>query len=168
MKDHRHNLGYEFVQPPVDFTKETEKELLQYCLGGVLYMPATKKIIEKVLVRNPPAPSMVMCFEDAIREEDLSAAEANVLDHLTRLSKALKTGMLSRNDLPLIFLRVRNPKQFPSFAARLTAEQASGLPGFNSPNFYSSNEEGDLVVWRLSMNEWASCCTLCRSSKALQ
>lgn len=39
MKHHRHNPGFEFVVPPVEFTKQTEKELLQYCLGGVLYMP---------------------------------------------------------------------------------------------------------------------------------
>jgi len=139
MKHHRHNPGFEFVVPPVEFTKETEKELLQYCLGGVLYMPGTKNIIDKILSKNPPAPAIVMCFEDAIREEDLSAAETNVLDHLERLSDALNTGLISQNDIPLIFLRVRNPEQFRSFSARLTVNQAKMLSGFVFPKIDSSN-----------------------------
>ena len=139
MKHHSHNSDFEFVVPPAEFSKETDKELLQYCLGGVLYMPGTKNVIDKILSGSPPSPSMVMCFEDAIQEEVLEEAEANVLDHLTRLSVALKAGELSVNDLPLIFLRVRNFQQFRDFSARLTPEQAAVLTGFNFPKFYSNN-----------------------------
>ncbi len=139
MKHHRHNPEFEFVVPPMEFTKDTEKELLQYCLGGVLYMPGTKRIIDKILEGNSPAPSMVMCFEDAIQKEDVQNAETNVLDHLDRLSTALKNGEIALGDIPLIFLRVRNVEQFKCFSARLTAEQASVLTGFNFPKFYSDN-----------------------------
>lgn len=139
MKHHSHNPGFEFVVPPVEFTKETGKELLQYCLGGVLYMPGTKNIIDKILDGNPPAPSMVMCFEDAIQEEALEEAEANVLDHLSRLAQALDAGELLVEQLPLIFLRVRNVDQFKKFSTRLTADQAAVLTGFNFPKFYSNN-----------------------------
>ena len=102
-------------------------------------MPGTKDIIAKILEGNPPAPSMVMCFEDAIREEDLPAAEANVLDHLTQLSNAYQSGAISMDDVPLIFLRVRNPEQFGSFASQLNTEQAAVLSGFVFPKFDSSN-----------------------------
>jgi len=152
MKHHRHNPGFEFVVPPVEFTKDTEKELLQYCLGGVLYMPGTKNVIDKILTKNPPSPSMVMCFEDAIQEEDLPAAEANVLDHLSRLSSAQREGELSINDLPLIFLRVRSLQQFKDFSVRLTADQAAALTGFNFPKFCSDNAADYLDVL-VSLND---------------
>ncbi len=139
MKHHQHNPDFQFVKEPIEFNKYTEKELLQYCLGAVLYMPGTKNIIDKILSKKPPAPSMVMCFEDAIREEDLSAAETNVLEHLERLSDALNTGLISQDDIPSIFLRVRNPEQFRSFAARLAVNQAKILSGFVFPKFTSSN-----------------------------
>jgi len=139
MKHHSHNPKFEFVVPPMEFTKETEKELLQYCLGGVLYMPGTKNIIDKILSGNSPSPALVMCFEDAIQEEDLGAAETNVLSHLDRLSAALKNGEIALEDVPLIFLRVRNVDQFKSFSARLTSDMASVLTGFNFPKFYSDN-----------------------------
>ncbi len=139
MKHNQYNSDLKFVVEPVEFTMNTEKELLQYCLGGVLYMPGTKSIIDKILDRNPPAPSMVMCFEDAIREKDLYVAEANVLDHLDRLFEAKKAGYISLNDIPLIFLRVRNPEQFISFSSRLSPDQSSVLTGFVFPKFYSRN-----------------------------
>lgn len=139
MKHHSHNSEFEFIVPPMEFTKETEKELLQYCLGGVLYMPGTQNIIDKILDKNPPAPSMVMCFEDAIQEEALEEAEANVLDHLSRLARALDAGELLVEQLPLIFLRVRNVDQFRRFSSRLSSNTASVLTGFNFPKFYSNN-----------------------------
>jgi citrate lyase beta subunit len=139
MKHHSHNPDFEFVVSPMEFTKETEKDLLQYCLGGVLYMPGTKNIIDKILGGTSPSPSIVMCFEDAIQEADIQAAEANVLDHLDRLSAARKNGDISLGDIPLIFLRVRNVDQFKSFSFRLNSDQASVLTGFNFPKFYSDN-----------------------------
>ena len=88
---------------PVEFDKNTDKELLQYCLGGALYMPGTKRIVDKILTRDlQDLTSMVMCFEDAIAEPDLPAAEQNVLDHLGTLATALKEGQLAIKDLPLI------------------------------------------------------------------
>jgi len=141
MKHHSHNPEFEFVVPPMEFTKDTEKELLQYCLGGVLYMPGTKNIIDKILSGDSPSPSLVMCFEDAIQEEDLGVAEANVLAHLERLSAALKNGEIALEDIPLIFLRVRNVDQFKAFSVRLTSDMASVLTGFNFPKFYSDNAE---------------------------
>ena len=139
MKHHQHNLDFQFIEEPVVFNKYTERELLQYCLGAVLYMPGTKNIIDKILSKNPPAPALVMCFEDAIREEDLSAAEMNVLDQMERLSDALNTGLINQNDIPLIFLRVRNPEQFRSFVDRLVLTHTKVLSGFVFPKFDSSN-----------------------------
>ena len=152
MKHNSHNSEFEFVESPVEFTKETGKEILQYCLGGVLYMPGTKYVVDKILAGNPPSPSMVMCFEDAIAEEDLGTAEANVLDHLTRISTTYRNGDIALADIPLIFLRVRNVDQFKQFSARLNPEQASVLTGFNFPKFYSANAT-DYLETLVSLNK---------------
>jgi citrate lyase beta subunit len=110
-------------------------------------MPGTKNIIDKILNRDMQGmTSMVMCFEDAIRIEDLPLAETNVLNHLDVLSQAISEGKITHNEIPLIFLRVRNPEQFKSFAARLTFKQAEVLSGFVFPKFYSSNGNDYLVL----------------------
>lgn len=140
MRHHSHKPDFPFVKVPVDFDKATDPALLQYCLGGTLYMPGTKSILEKILGRElKELSSMVMCFEDAIAEEDVATAEENVLQHLSRLAAALAEGSLSLQELPLIFLRVRNTDQFKSFTSRLNAEQAAVLSGFVFPKFYSHN-----------------------------
>lgn len=140
MKHHQHNLDFQFVEKPIEFNKYTERNLLQYCLGATLYMPGTIDIVDKILnKRMPGLTSMVMCFEDAIREKDLSEAEINVIQHLDKIAEALNTGAITHNDIPLTFLRVRNTEQFRSFAAKLAPNRAEVLSGFVFPKFYSSN-----------------------------
>ena len=113
--------------------------MLQYCLGATLYMPGTKDIKEKVLHHQLDVTSLVMCCEDAIKEEDLPIAEQNILDHMDFFADKIAAGELTHDDIPLIFVRVRNPKQFERFADRMTAKQASVLTGFNFPKFSSKN-----------------------------
>jgi citrate lyase beta subunit len=140
MKHHRYNPDFRFVKKPLEFNKDTNRNLLQYCLGATLYMPGTRDILQKILDRNLTGlTSMVMCFEDAIREDDLSRAEHNVLEHLEKISEALNKRAITLNDIPLFFVRVRNTLQFRNFANRLTSRHALALSGFVFPKFYSSN-----------------------------
>jgi len=140
MRHNQQNREFAFYREPVEFSKATDKRLLQYCLGGTLYMPGTKDITDKLLKRQlPMLTSMVMCFEDAIQESQLEAAERNVLSLLDTLAGAFGTGSARVEDIPLIFLRVRHPEQFAAFAARLTKEQADVLSGFVFPKFCSQN-----------------------------
>lgn len=144
MRHHAYNPDFAFVKAPAEFNKYTEKETLRYCLGGTLYMPGTKDIREKVLARQLEVTSLVMCCEDAIKEEDLPAAEQNILDHMDFFADAIEEGRITMNDIPLIFVRVRNPEQFISFSKRLTPRQAHILTGFNFPKFNSKNALGVL------------------------
>ncbi|MBR6979995.1 MAG: HpcH/HpaI aldolase/citrate lyase family protein [Prevotella sp.] len=144
MRHHSYNQHFQFVREPENFNKFTERELLQYCLGATLYMPGTKDIKEKIVNRQLDVTSFVMCCEDAIKEEDLPLAEQNILDHMDFFADQIAEGRMSLDDLPLIFVRVRNPEQFKSFAARLTAKQASVLTGFNFPKFNSRTALGVL------------------------
>lgn len=140
MRYHKHKVDFPFVRQPIDFDKNTKKSILQYCLGGTLYMPGTRKIVDKILGREfQDLTSMVMCFEDAIPEKDLPIAETNVLQHLDRLSIALQEGSVTLAEIPLIFLRVRNVDHFKRFSARLLPAQAAVLSGFVFPKFYSCN-----------------------------
>jgi len=140
VKNNSHNPRFPFVREPVTFDKFTDKALLQYCLGATLYMPGTKEITDKVLTRTHAGmASMVMCFEDAIDEAELPAAEANVIRHLEDLAVALSDGSLTHPDIPMTFLRVRNPDQFRDFCKRLNSENAIALSGFVFPKFFSSN-----------------------------
>ena len=144
MKHHAYNSGFSFIKPPIEFNKYTDKETLQFCLGGTLYMPGTKDIRAKVLEHKLEVTSLVMCLEDAIKEEDLPAAEQNVLDHMDFFADAIDAGQITMDDIPLIFVRVRNPEQFISFANRLTTRQARVLTGFNFPKFSSRTALGVL------------------------
>lgn len=139
MRHHSYNPDFNFVKAPVEFNKYTDRDTLQYCLGATLYMPGTKDIKDKVVKHQLDVTSLVMCCEDAIKEEDLPIAEQNILDHMDYFADLIEEGKLSHDDIPLIFVRVRNPEQFESFAARMTAKQASVLTGFNFPKFNSKN-----------------------------
>ena len=105
-------------------------------------MPGTKDILQKILAKSlHPLTSMVMCFEDAIKEEDVRNAEENVLRHLSSIFDAIQKDEISVDDIPLIFLRVRNVSQFVGFVSKLSKEQAEVLTGFVFPKFYSSNAD---------------------------
>jgi citrate lyase beta subunit len=145
MKHNQYNPNFKFFKEPVEFNKHTEKSLLQYCLGGTLYMPGTKIVADKILAKNMEyVTSMVMCFEDAIQEKDVAQAEINVLEHLDTIYKAIQHNDISIDDVPLIFLRVRNTEQFEKFATKISSEQASVLSGFVFPKFYSNNAKNYL------------------------
>ena len=144
MRHHMYNPGFNFVKAPMEFNKSTERDTLQYCLGATLYMPGTKDIREKVINHELPVTSFVMCCEDAIKEEDLPAAEQNILDTMDYFADQIEAGKITQDDIPLIFMRVRNPEQFKSFAKRIAKRQADILTGFNFPKFNSKNALGVL------------------------
>lgn len=142
MRHHRDKPDFEFIEPPVEFDKHTEKQLLQYCLGATLYMPAIKDFTKVVMNGEMPGlTSMVMCFEDAIKEEDLPAAEENAAGFLGKVVDAIETGSLSAQIIPLIFFRVRSPEQFRNISKKLLPRHLKILTGFVFPKFGTKNAE---------------------------
>ena len=140
MRHQKHNPGFKFVKEPIEFDKYTDLETLRFCLGATLYMPATKDFSESIINnRFPGLTTMVMCFEDAIAEEDVPAAEQNALVVLEKLNRAIEAGELDRKDLPLIFFRTRNLEQFHHFGEMLKAEFTPLITGFNFPKFNSAD-----------------------------
>jgi len=140
MKHNQRNIKFEFVEEPIEFNKHTPKEKLQYCLGATLYMPGTLNIADKILNKTGlDVTSFVMDFEDAVEATKVNEAENEVLNQLTLFSEAIDKNIISINDMPLIFLRVRSVEQFIAFSSRLTNAQASVLSGFTFPKFSSDN-----------------------------
>lgn len=129
-----------FHVEPQSFDKHIDREALGFALGATLYMPSYQNIAPKIVEKEMEGlTSFVMCFEDAIREEDVERGQENVKQTLQTLYRSIEDGSLSPDDIPLLFLRVRNLQQFESFTSSLTKEEASLLTGFNFPKFDSTN-----------------------------
>lgn len=80
-------------------------------LGAVLYVPATTPRAGERLLSGywPAVTAMVFCLEDAIADRDLPVAEERVIELLQRVRAHVQaTG--SRDGVPYIFVRVRDPK----------------------------------------------------------
>jgi citrate lyase beta subunit len=143
MRHHLYNPDFKFVKEPEEFNKYTDRSILQFCLGASMYMPGHKDFIDAILTHKYPGlTSMVMCFEDACKIEDVPRAEANSLHTLDVLSQKLEDGEITYADIPLLIFRVRNLEQFKHFAEQLKPRYLKVLTGFNFPKFNSDNGEG--------------------------
>jgi len=149
MRHHSRLQSFEFVRPPREFDKTTEPSRLQYCLGATLYLPGTREILHKIVNRSMlELTSMVMCLEDAIVDTDLPLAEKKVFELADGIQKALGQGILTVPEIPLIFVRVRDPLQFRALASRLTPARTASLTGFVFPKFCSGNADEYLAILR--------------------
>ncbi len=140
MKHHMYNPDFPFVIAPESFNKYTDRELLQYCLGATMYMPGFKDFTPKILNNSMPGlTTIVLCFEDACPEERVPEAMENVHCLLDTVTSAVDEGKLSADNVPLIFVRIRNLEQFKAFGEGLTKHQVRSLCGINFPKFNAEN-----------------------------
>ncbi|MFF0526663.1 HpcH/HpaI aldolase/citrate lyase family protein [Actinomadura nitritigenes] len=138
-----------FYRHPRPFGRHDDPAVLAVALGATLYCPATRPElagdIEKAARRG--VMSMVVCLEDAIGDEEVPEAEANLVAQLRDLharraddrdGRGERDGGRSVDGVPLLFVRVRDPRQIGDIAARLgpAAELVSGfvLPKFTAPS----------------------------------
>ncbi len=143
MRHQKYNENYPFVIKPIEFDKYTDISLLRYALGATMYMPGTKDFLQAIIDKKYPGlTTMVMCFEDACKLEDVPAAEENCLHLLEALDQKVKSGELLYEEIPLIIFRVRNLEQFKHFTSRLTKDMVHFITAFNFPKFNSTNGEG--------------------------
>jgi len=153
MIHHKYNPNFKFVKEPTPFTKYTDRSLLQYCLGATMYMPGTKDFAQAIIDKKYAGlTSMVMCFEDACREEDVPAAEINSINVLETLAQQTENGTLDYNVIPLIFFRVRSVEQFKHFGSMLTPRHTRFITGFNFPKFNTLNAR-DYMEQLVALNE---------------
>lgn len=131
------NYDEKIIRP---FDKNSGKEVLQYAVGGLLYMPGNNtKIAKKILNGEVPnVKSMVLCLEDSIGDSVVAEAENCVKNTLETLSSAIESGSFNLVDLPLIFIRVRECGQMRRLYDKI-GDNLSIITGFVIPKFSSSN-----------------------------
>lgn len=139
-------MKYEFKNTDMliegaEFNKSSPRELLQYAIGGMLYMPATRtKIVQDIIdQKNPDMKSICLDLEDSIGDDTVEEALILLKSTLSKLCTAMEEDKLSVDNLPLIFIRVRNPEQLRTLKNTLSQEQLGIITGFNFPKFDSSN-----------------------------
>lgn len=122
------------------FNKNSGKEILQYAVGGLLYMPGTNtKISKKILNKEDPnMKSLVLCLEDSIGDSIVEQAEECVKTTLTNLHNAIELKQFSVDDLPLIFIRVREVGQMTRLVQKCGKSLAT-ITGFVLPKFNKDN-----------------------------
>ncbi len=130
-----------FYKEPQSFSKYSDRGVLAYALGGILYMPGTRETIaeeilnHKYLVgRHEGLTSLVICLEDAITDNVVNFAFENIVRQLVILHDAIASGEFQMQNLPLIFIRVRSGQQVKDLVAEI-GEAKDVLTGFNFPKF---------------------------------
>ena len=109
-----------------------------YDVGALMYSPANAhtNIVDALQQERYPRPfSLAFCLEDTVREEAVEEAERTLCRTLERISAARAEGPFY---LPLIFVRVRSPRQLDRLCTRF-APFAPILTGFILPKFFVEN-----------------------------
>ncbi|MFG1999707.1 HpcH/HpaI aldolase/citrate lyase family protein [Spirillospora sp. NPDC048911] len=127
-----------FYRQPRRFDRHADPEVLAVALGATLYSPATRRSLADDVVKahGRGVTSMVICLEDAIGDADVAAAEANVVEHLSRVHAG-------GAEAPLLFVRVRTPEQIGDLVVRL-GDAAGLVSGFVLPKFTAASGEAFL------------------------
>lgn len=109
-----------------------DKEVLQYKVGGLLYMPAFQSnIVEKISQNKlPHLTSAAFCLEDSIRDDSLDAAEKSLQNILRELENL--------QNLPLIFVRIRSPRHLQMFHDKI-GSKSKILTGYILPKVDMQN-----------------------------
>ncbi|BAU82921.1 ATP/GTP-binding protein [Streptomyces laurentii] len=127
-----------FHREPAEFTAAAPAATLATALGATLYSPATRprlaEDIRKQAARG--VVSMVLCLEDSISDDEVEAGEANLVRQFADLAGAdlARAAEGEGSGLPLLFVRVREPRQITDLTDRL-GETVRLLSGFVLPKF---------------------------------
>ncbi|MEU7167259.1 HpcH/HpaI aldolase/citrate lyase family protein [Streptomyces morookaense] len=118
-----------FHKEPCSFDAGSPARTLAVALGATLYSPATRSTLAADIVKQAEhgVVSMVLCLEDSIGDAEVAGAEENLVRQLTALAD-------STRDLPLLFVRVREPGQITALMRRL-GPAGRLLSGFVLPKF---------------------------------
>ncbi|MFE5958976.1 HpcH/HpaI aldolase/citrate lyase family protein [Streptomyces rubiginosohelvolus] len=136
-----------FHREPSTFTAESPAKMLSVALGATLYSPATRPSLAEDVLKQAArgVVSMVLCLEDSIDDAEVTDAEANLIRQFAALAArdtASGAGPLHEGDagstagadVPLLFIRVREPAQITDLVRRL-GDSVRMLSGFVLPKF---------------------------------
>ena len=103
-------------------------------------MPGTRETIAYDIIsnKNIGLASTVFCLEDSIGDLEVPVAEENIISQVKKIHLALGHQEIDLADLPLIFIRVRNPKQILKLTEEM-GDSAKLVTGFIFPKFTSES-----------------------------
>ncbi|MEU8830819.1 HpcH/HpaI aldolase/citrate lyase family protein [Streptomyces sp900116325] len=118
-----------FHREPAEFGAGSPARTLSAALGATLYSPATRPRLADDIIKQAGrgVVSMVLCLEDSIDDSEVAEAEENLVRQFTDLAAR---GV----EVPLLFIRVREPGQITDLVNRLGGS-ARLLSGFVLPKF---------------------------------
>ncbi|MFH9614667.1 HpcH/HpaI aldolase/citrate lyase family protein [Streptomyces pratensis] len=134
-----------FFREPCEFDTGSSSRMLSVALGATLYSPATRPRLADDVIKQAGqgVVSMVLCLEDSIDDAEVVGAEANLVQQFADLD--------ARDaDVPLLFVRVREPGQISDLVRRL-GSSVRLLSGFVLPKF--TEERGELFLEALTAAE---------------
>ncbi|MFC8339875.1 HpcH/HpaI aldolase/citrate lyase family protein [Streptomyces rubiginosohelvolus] len=136
-----------FHREPSTFTAESPAKMLSVALGATLYSPATRPSLAEDVLKQAArgVVSMVLCLEDSIDDAEVTDAEANLIRQFAALAaRDAASGPTAGStvdaqgeageDVPLLFIRVREPAQITDLVHRL-GDSVRMLSGFVLPKF---------------------------------
>ncbi|MEJ8657002.1 HpcH/HpaI aldolase/citrate lyase family protein [Streptomyces sp. MS1.AVA.4] len=137
-----------FHQEPAEFDAGSPASALSVALGATLYSPATRPRLADDVIKQAArgVVSMVLCLEDSIDDAEVSGAEENLVRQFAELDAA-------RGEVPLLFVRVREPGQIEDLVRRL-GDTSRLLSGFVLPKF--TEERGGAFLAAVAAAEAAS------------
>ncbi|MFF5130210.1 HpcH/HpaI aldolase/citrate lyase family protein [Streptomyces syringium] len=133
-----------FHQEPAEFGADSPARTLAVALGATLYSPATRPALARDILKQAErgVVSMVLCLEDSIGDDEVAGAEENLVRQFAELAAAGAVGAGAAAGaagpeggcVPLLFVRVREPRQITDLVRRL-GPAGRLLSGFVLPKF---------------------------------
>lgn len=135
-----------FYKLPEHFNNKTPKSVLAKALGATMYMPATREAVADDIInkKHISLTSMVIDLEDALDDASIEQGVENLYAQLKKVEVAIEEGRIAEDDIPLIFVRVRNVHNLEVLLQR--KEELTLLTGFILPKFYSGNAKNYLTL----------------------
>ncbi|MGG4218192.1 HpcH/HpaI aldolase/citrate lyase family protein [Paenibacillus jamilae] len=124
----------------MEFHNRSPKSILAYAIGAALYMPATRSEVAEEIknAKHEGLTTVILDLEDAIGDQQVGQAEESLAQQLLQLLSYVRTGVMSEQQLPLLFVRVRSVEQLERLLNSL-GETLTLLTGFVFPKFSSDN-----------------------------
>ncbi|MDN4082363.1 HpcH/HpaI aldolase/citrate lyase family protein [Paenibacillus polymyxa] len=124
----------------MEFHNRSPKNILVYAIGAALYMPATRSEVAQEIKngKHEGLTTVILDLEDAIGDQQVGQAEESLAQQLLQLLSYVRTGVMSEQQLPLLFVRVRSVEQLERLLNSL-GETLALLTGFVLPKFSSDN-----------------------------
>lgn len=132
------NIKYSIM--PQEFSKDSSKEILQYAVGGLLYMPASNAKIADKIINNTYkyVKSIVLDLEDSLGDDLVGYGQRSIVGIIDRINEAVNSKIIDYDNIPLIFIRVREYGQMIGISKTL-GKNIKYITGFNIPKFSKSN-----------------------------